>query len=105
MDLNKPKNLDPYLEVVVDEFLQLSGGTTLYDAYQGAPFKLKTEILLYVLDYPGLGKVMKMSGSGAYKGCLWCEIKGTYSHRMYSSYSRLIRTYVKYIYVCRNLLL
>jgi len=36
--------------VVVDEFLQLSGGTTLYDAYQGAPFKLKAEILLYVLD-------------------------------------------------------
>ena len=71
----QPKNLDPYLEVIVDEFLRLSGGTTLHDAYQDAPFKLKTEILLYVLDYPGLGKIMKMAGSGAYSGCLWCEIK------------------------------
>ena len=76
----QPKNLDPYLEVVVDELLQLSGGATLYDAYQDAPFKLKAEILLYVLDYPGLGKVMKMAGSGAYNGCLWCEIQNLFTY-------------------------
>jgi len=71
----EPKNLNPYLEVFVDEMVQLSN-KTLYDAYQHAPFQLKLELLLYVLDYPGLGKVLKMSGSGAYKGCMWCDIKG-----------------------------
>lgn len=73
----EPKNLDPYLEVFIDELLLLSG-STVFDAYQGAPFQLKVEILLYVLDYPGLGKILNMSGSGAYKGCMWCDIKGTY---------------------------
>lgn len=72
----EPKSLDPYLEVCIDELLQLSDNKVLFDAYQGAPFKVKVEILLYVLDHPGLGKILKMSGSGAYKGCLWCDIKG-----------------------------
>ena len=65
-----------HIDVVVDEFLKLSS-VDLYDAYKAEPFKLKMEILLYVLDYPGMGKVLKMCGSGAYKGCVWCEIKGT----------------------------
>ena len=59
------KDLDPYLEVLIDEMLQLSG-STLFDSYQGASFQLKVEILLYILDYPGLGKTLNMSGSGAY---------------------------------------
>lgn len=45
----EPKSLDPYLEVFVDEFLELSNGTTMYDAYKDVSFQLKTEILLYVL--------------------------------------------------------
>ena len=71
----EPSNLDPYLEVVVDEILELSG-KQIYDAYQDCMFDLQIQILLYVLDYPGLGKVLKLSGSGAYKGCVWCDIDG-----------------------------
>lgn len=71
----EPKSLYPYLDVAVDELLKLSN-LNFYDAYKVEPFKLKVEILLYVLDYPGIGKVFRMSGSGAYKGCVWCEIKG-----------------------------
>ena len=78
----EPKSLDPYLDVAVDELLKLSN-LDLYDAYKAEPFKLKVEILLYVLDYPGIGKVFRMSGSGAYKGCVWCEIKGEI---IYTSY-------------------
>ena len=52
----------------------------LWCLYQGTSFKIKAEILLYVLDYPGLGKVMRMSGSGAYEGCAWCDIKGRYTY-------------------------
>lgn len=69
------KKIDPYIEVLVDEIIQLSN-VKMYDAYQQAPFKLKTDILLYILDYPGVGKMFRVTGSGAYKGCLWCDIKG-----------------------------
>lgn len=71
----EPNNLDPYLEVVVDEIIEPSG-KKIYDAYQDCMFDLHIQILLYILDYPGLGKVLKLSGSGAYKGCIWCDIDG-----------------------------
>ena len=71
----EPKHLNPYLDVVVDELLELSG-TQQYDAYQDNTFTLRIEILLHTLHYPGVGKVLKLSGSGAYNGCAWCNIKG-----------------------------
>ena len=45
------KSLDPFLEVLVDELL----GSTMYDAYSGAPFQVKISVLLH---YQALGKVM-----------------------------------------------
>ena len=71
----EPKNLDPYLQVVADELSQLNR-QQIYDAYQDSMLELRIEITLFVLDYPGIGKVFKVSGSGAYKGCMWCDIKG-----------------------------
>lgn len=68
-------NIQPYLEVLVDEILSLSN-QVIFDAYHEAPFKLKVEVLLYVLDYPGVCKVFNTLGSGSYNGCMWCEIKG-----------------------------
>ena len=73
----EPKTLDPYLEVIVDELLDLQN-KQIYDAYQEKVFSLKIEIILHILDYPGIGKVFKLSGSGAYKGCIWCDIVGMY---------------------------
>ena len=71
----EPKDINPYLEIVVDELLQLST-MTLFDSYQKAPFQLKIEVLSRILDYPGIEKVLSVTGAGAYKGCAWCEIKG-----------------------------
>lgn len=71
----EPKTLDPYLDIVVDELLALSN-QSLYDAYQQAPFALKVNILLYTLDYPGIGKVFHTMGSGAYQACVWCDLEG-----------------------------
>lgn len=71
----EPKDINPYLEIVVDELLQLST-MTLFDSYQKAPFQLKIEVLSHILDYPGIEKVLSVTGAGAYKGCAWCEIKG-----------------------------
>ena len=89
----EPKHLDPYLDVVIDELLELSN-VDAYDAYKDEHFKLKAEILLYILDYPAMGKVFKMSGTGAYKGCIWCEIKGMYAYNAILVYACIICNYV-----------
>ena len=73
----EPNSLDPYLDILVDELLSISN-KEVFDAYQGAPFKLKAEILMYVLDYPGLSKVFNVLGANAYQACAWCEIEGTW---------------------------
>ena len=74
----EPNSLDPYLDILVDELLAISN-KEVFDAYQRAPFKLKAEILMYVLDYPGLAKVFNILGANAYQACAWCEIEGLYS--------------------------
>ena len=69
------KNLNPYLDILVDELLSLSN-QRIFDSYSQAPFNLKVQILLHVLDYPGIGKVLSTVGSGGYQGCVWCEEEG-----------------------------
>lgn len=64
----EPETLQPYLDLLVDELLQLSG-KSVYNSYSKAPFLLKCE-MSYVLNYPGVGKVFHVFGSGAYKGCV-----------------------------------
>ena len=68
-------NLNPYLDILVDELLEISA-STIFDAYQNAPFTCKVELLLYILDYPGICKLFGIVGSGAYNGCAWCHIQG-----------------------------
>ena len=72
----EPKSLDPYLEIVVDELLDLSEAT-FYDGYRRAEFTFKIDIFNYVLDYPGLTKVLSAAGPNALQGCMWCEKRGT----------------------------
>ena len=71
----EPQSLNPYLDILVDELLELSS-YTLYDAYQNAPFECKLAVLLYVLDYPGICKTMSVVGSGGLQGCMFCDIQG-----------------------------
>ena len=67
--------MDPYIEVLVDELLSITN-EILFDAYQGASFQLKVNVLLYILDYPGIAKVFNVMGANAYQACAWCEIQG-----------------------------
>ena len=53
------------LEVIVEELLNLQNKKN-YDAHEEQMFSLSVE--MHILDYPGIEKVFKMSGSGAYKG-------------------------------------
>ena len=48
----------------------------MFDTYQNAPFSLKVNVLIYVLDYPGISKVFNVKGVNAYQGCAWCELEG-----------------------------
>ena len=59
----EPYSLNLYLDILVDEMLELSS-STLYDAYSNTPFKCKIAIPLHILDYPGIGKVLSVVGSG-----------------------------------------
>ena len=54
----------------------------LMPAYQNAPFKCKAAILLYVLDYPGIGKVMSVIGSGGFQEFMFYDIQGTHNKDM-----------------------
>ena len=73
----EPETVQPYLDLLVDELLQLSD-KSVYDSYSKAPFLFKCEMLSYVLDYPGVGKVFNVLGSGSYRACAWCEIQDKY---------------------------
>ena len=55
------KSTDPYVEIVVDEILKLNG-TEVYDACEKENFKLQTNILLHIFDYPGQSKVFHCQG-------------------------------------------
>ena len=68
----EPQSLDPFLDVLVDELLELSG-CVLYDAYQKKHFNCKVELLLHVL---GMCNVMSVVGSGGLHGCMFCNIQG-----------------------------
>jgi len=69
------QSLNPYLDILVDELLELSN-CTLFDAYQNASFECKVAVLLYVLEYPGICKTMSMVGSGGFRGCMFVTFKG-----------------------------
>ncbi|KAL5015772.1 hypothetical protein ScPMuIL_005361 [Solemya velum] len=68
-------NLDPFVEILVDELLFLSG-CDMYSAYNKAPVDVKIKLLIYVLDYPGFSKLFHQHGSGSLSGCHWCHIRG-----------------------------
>lgn len=46
----EPNTSDPYLSILVDELLSITN-KEVFDAYQDAPFKMKVDILMYILDY------------------------------------------------------
>ena len=57
----EPKNMDPYIDVLVDDTLDLDK-MVVYDEFQKEHFTLKGNILLHVLDYPEQTKLFKRQG-------------------------------------------
>lgn len=72
-------HLDPYISIVVNELIILSDCHIYYPQYMSSPLEVKVKLLQYVLDFPGIAKLMKQPGSGGIKACPWCDVKGRYS--------------------------
>ena len=58
---SEPRDLDPYFEILVDELLSLQG-SECYDAFKDEHFKMKVDIFMNVLDYPGQNKLFHCVG-------------------------------------------
>jgi hypothetical protein len=58
---SEPKDLNPYLDILVDEILDLNN-SDCYDAYRKEHFKLKIDIFMTIADYPGMNKVFHCVG-------------------------------------------
>ena len=65
---SEPKNTDPYMDVLVDELLELNG-TILFDAFKNEKFSLKANIVLHILDYPGQNKLFHCHGEFNMQHC------------------------------------
>ena len=78
---NEPKNMDAYLDCLVDELLNLSN-STMYDAVAKEDFTVRLKVCLSILDYPGQNKVCKFGGAGAYTGCSHCQLLGEWSEAL-----------------------
>ena len=57
----EPNNMDPYLDILVDEIIEMNG-SQLYDSYRKEHFQLNVDILFHILDYPGQNKVFHCQG-------------------------------------------
>ena len=78
-----PKSLEPYLKIVVDEMLALSGAT-IKDVHVGDTFECKVELVHYVLDFPGIAKVFNIA-TGGYSACPWCRVHGEWNYELHKT--------------------
>ena len=62
----EPKNLDPYMDVLVDELIEMNGSQFFY-GFRQEYFKIKIDILLHVLDYTGKNKLFHCQGMFKHK--------------------------------------
>ena len=58
---SEPKDIDPYVDIVVDDISRLNG-VKVYDGYRDEHFNLIVNVVLQVFDYPGQNKMLKCVG-------------------------------------------
>ena len=59
---SEPCDTDPYINILVDEIIEINDNISMYDAYREKFFKLKVAIVLHVVDYPGQNKLFHCQG-------------------------------------------
>ena len=95
-------HLDPYIGIVVEELLVLAECHIYYPSYMSAPIQIQAKLLQYVLDFPGISKLLQLPSTGAIKGCPWCGIVGKYSKAYRKTIYLDNRRYLKDVCVLRD---
>jgi hypothetical protein len=74
---NKPKELDTFLQPLVEEMKQLDHGIKAFDAYTKSAFTLKAWITIVTGDGPAISDAIGFKRPGnAFRPCRFCLIKG-----------------------------
>lgn len=77
----EPKTLEPYLEILIEELLDLTE-FPLQNAYIGAPTTVKVALLQFLCDIPAYSKLLHLSGHSALRSCPYCNEVGHYCHSL-----------------------
>lgn len=97
---HKPSNLGPLLVCLVNDLQHWYDGKHVVDYFKAEgdlqrKFLLRTVLLFWCGDYPGLGEATNFRHSGYY-GCHWCKDRGEYSKGL----NRMVwGRYRRYIYM------
>ena len=81
----KPKTIVPLIYVLADDLLHWQDGdyvedTSLDEGHQDRQFLLRTCLLYWSGDYPGLAEVSGfIHGTATHGMCHWCELIGTHN--------------------------
>jgi hypothetical protein len=93
----KPKTLTPLMYVMTDDLLFWEDGKTVTDSARrvGDPerdFSLRTILLYWCGDYPGLGEATGFNHGVHTHMCHWCNVEGSHSSALKrSSYGGYVR--------------
>ena len=91
-----PKDMDSFLEPLLQEMALLRNGITSFDGYTLQNFQLKAHIVSVSGDTPAIAMVMRMKGSNARFPCQFCFMQGEYCsvarHMYYPHYEQFIQT-------------
>ncbi|CCO34236.1 hypothetical protein BN14_08330 [Rhizoctonia solani AG-1 IB] len=71
-----PKELDTFLEPLIDELEELARGVPAFDAANRHPFLLHAYLIVAFGDMPAVAKMMEMKGPNGKFPCRACKIHG-----------------------------
>ncbi len=73
----EPLSLDPYVEVFVDEILEIDG-SVMYSSLKGKSVEVKASLLFITADLPAASKLCHTTGCQGLSGCVFCDNKASY---------------------------
>ncbi len=72
----EPQSLDPYVEVFVDEILEIDG-SVMYSSLKAKSVEVKASLLFITADLPAASKLCHTAGCQGLSGCVFCNNKAS----------------------------
>lgn len=72
----QPKDLDTFLQPLLEELLQLQDGIDCFDGFRKDNFQLRAHLLPICGDMPAIAKIGGLKGHNSMCPCRYCEIRG-----------------------------